>query len=238
MPLSIPQIESVQPDLVAKLNSESYFIDIPVFGIREARMRSDVDKALAGAKPKNGKAGITVQVMMPALVKPQPNTPGPLCSIRVLIRVQENPAINLGAHGTGKTAEAVGVMVLQLIHGFSLPGIASTFFAEPGEAMVSNQSFAPLVTYDITMESLFPMAMLPKLATPNIVCPEFSLSITHQDATATLYYTTNSSFPGPGNAAAKAYNAPISVTVGQIIRAAAYKTGYAGSDAAMSEITQ
>lgn len=237
MLLPNPEIESVQPDLAAKLKSESYFVDIPVFEIREERVESQVAAALAGRKPKNGKVGVAVEVMMPMLKTAKPNAPGPLCALETLIRVKENPPLNLGSHGTGKTAEAVGVTILQTLHGFSTPGICGTFYPSQNESMVPNRDFPPMVAYDIKLESIFPLTPLDRMAAPVIDCPVSTVSIIHPDPAAVIYYTTDGSFPGPGATAPQAYSTPFVATPGTIIRAAAYKPGYTGSDVSMSIIT-
>ena len=92
-----PEIESVQPDLVVKLNGEPYFFNIPVVAIREQRIESELEKSLSAYKPKNGKSGVAVEVLMPTLGTDNPNAPGPLATLQVHIRVKENPTVNLGA---------------------------------------------------------------------------------------------------------------------------------------------
>ena len=232
-----PEIEAVQPDIVAFLNSDSYFIDIPVIALRKERIQSEFDATLSGINPKGGHAGVGVEVLMPALDSASPNSPGPFCTIKVLLRVKENPLVNLGLMGTQKTAEAVATRILQLLHGLGLPGIlTSTLYAAP-QAISPSTEFLPLVAYYVEVHAAFKFTPLAKLSAPQIVCPVLSVVISHPDSAATLYYTTDSSFPGPGNAAAQVYAAPFAVSAGTYIRAAAYKSGYAGSDAAMSEIT-
>ena len=231
-----PEIESIQPDAAAKLNSENYFIDIPVFAIREERIESEIAKALAGHKLKNGKTGVAVEVMMPTLKSAKPNAPGPLMTVELLVRVKENTLLNLGSKGTGKTAEAVGVMILQALHGFSLPGVCGTFYPASNESMAPNRDFLPLVTYDIKLEALFPLTPLNKLAAPVIDCPLNTVSIIHPDPAAVTYFTTDATFPGPGGTTPQIYTNPFVAVAGTIVRAAAYKTGYAGSDVSMSII--
>lgn len=233
-----PEIEAVQPDIVACLLSDSYFIDIPVIALRKERIVDEFNSALSGITLKGGHAGVGVEVLMPALDSAEPNAPGPLCTLKVLLRVKENPTVNLGPMGTQKTAEAVAARILQLLHGLGLPGILTgSLYAAP-QAISPSTEFLPLVSYYIELHSAFEFTPLPKMAAPQIVCPALEVSITHSDAGASLYYTTDSTFPGPGNAAAQIYTAPFAVETGTYVRAAAYKAGFAGSDVAMAAITE
>jgi hypothetical protein len=229
-------IERIQPDIAAKLASEGYFSDIGVFQIREERIQADIDKALAGLVAKAGKIGVAVEVMMPMIVNPTVNAPGPQCVIQQLVRVKENPVLNLTNRGTGKTAESIGVKIVQVLHHFQLAGIAQTFYPSD-DVMVPNRDFLPMVTYDVKMLATFPMDSLLKCPNTGISESGGSVTLTCALAGASIYYTTNETFPGPGNAAAHVYAAPFAVSSGTVVRSAAYKAGYIGSDVAWDTVS-
>jgi hypothetical protein len=225
-------IETIQPDLVAKLNSEPFFSDINVFAIREERVESEIKQALAGTQPKAGKIGAVVEVMMPMIRTPNKNAPGPIAELSQIIRVKENPTLNLGKNGTKKTAEAIALQILQLFHGFYLQGLLQSLYPAP-DAMEHNRDFWPMVTYDVKLGALFPLAPLAKLPMPGISSPAQTVTLTGQ---GTIYYTTDGTFPGPGNSAAHRFSAPFTVPSGTVVRTAVYDPAFAGSDILMATI--
>ena len=70
---------------------------------------------------------------------------------------------------------------------------------------------------------------------------EASLTVTFaapaSDPDAEIYYTTDGSFPGPGNSAAVLYSAPFAVASSTVVRWAAYASGKLGSSTGMATIT-
>lgn len=226
-------IESIQPDLATKIVSESYFIDIAVAQVREERLQSEIDQALAGLRSKAGKIGAGIEILMPRIKTPNPNAPGPMCVLEQVFRVKENPAFNLGAQGTGKSAEAIALQILQILHGFSLDGVLGTFFAAP-DALTPNRDFAPLVAYDVKLLANFPLQPLPKLSAPVLTAPGLTVTLS---GTGIIYFTLDGSLPGPGNAEAQIYTAPFAVASRTVVRAAAYAPNFTGSDVLMATIS-
>ncbi len=225
-------IESIQPDLAAKLASEDYFLDIALAQVREERLQSEIDQALGGLRSKGGKIGVGVEILMPRIKASHPGAPGPLCLLEQVFRVKENPILNLGALGTGKSAEAIALQLLQVLHGFCLEGVLGAFYAAP-DALSPNRDFAPLVACDVKLLANFPLPPLPKLAAPLLTAPGLSVALA---GAGNIYFTTDGSLPGPGNLAAQLYSAPFAVASGTVVRTAAYAPNFTGSDVLMATI--
>jgi hypothetical protein len=94
------------------------------------------------------------------------------------------------------------------------------------------------VIYRITMTVEITADRKDKVATPQISASGASITLTCATSGAACYYTTDESFPGPGNAAALLYSTPFTLASGtHLLRVAAHKTGSACSDAVMAELT-
>ena len=76
-----------------------------------------------------------------------------------------------------------------------------------------------------------------KCALPGIASPAQTVTLTATENGTTIYYTTDGSFPGPGNAAAEEYSGPFEVASGTVVRWAGYLAGCCGSDAGQATIT-
>lgn len=246
--MSNPQIETVQPDIFAKIASEPFFDTIAQFMIRKNRYQSEIDDALSNATSDATQAGtlpgVTIEVLMPMLKTNLTNAPGPVVTLEQRLIVKENPTINLGAGGVGLTAETVAVQLLQTLHQFYLGGICQALYPAP-EAIVANRDFPDLVAYDVVMQATFSLTPLDRCgcpAPPVITAPEtnpvpISFAPPASDPDAAIWLTTDGSFPGPGNAAASAYAPGLTVDSGTAIRWAAYVAGKLGSSTGMATIT-
>jgi hypothetical protein len=132
------QIENVQPDVYFKLLSEVYFNQVSIFQIREKRLDTEVNKALSGLAGRNGGAGATIEVLFPTLKAPLENTPGPVASLEQRFLVKEQRAVNMGANGTGLSAEQIAVNIAQTFQLFYMGNsaglngfyVAPTFYRE------------------------------------------------------------------------------------------------------------
>jgi hypothetical protein len=226
------QIESVQPDVYAKLLSEPFFNPVAIFKIREKRLDTEVSRALAGLAGRNGAGGATIEVLMPTLKAALPDTAGPVCTLEQQFIVKEQPTVNLGAHGTGLTAEQIAVSLAQTFQLFFLGGALQGFYAAPifyqYQAPGPN---APFIMLRVTMNATFVLTALERTLTPAAAETLGTVTLTDQQpgGGSTIYYTTDGSFPGAGNPSAVVYAAPFAVSSGLVVRAAAYKGSLQGS---------
>jgi hypothetical protein len=237
------QIEQIQPDIFNKLASEPYFATISLFQIRKERFQSEINEALSSATFDPGQSGklpgATIEVLMPLLKTNLVNAPGPVVTLEQRLTVKENPQINLATGGVNLTAEQIAVEILQTLHQFYLGGICQALYPA-AQAMAPNGSFSGLVAYDVVLHATFNLTPQTRTGCP-LPPTEAGLTLTFappaSDPTATIYYTTDGSFPGTGNAAAKVYGAPFAVTSGTTVRWAAYVAGKLGSSTGMAVIT-
>lgn len=238
-----PQIEQIQPDIFNKLASEAYFATISLFQIRKERYESEINEVLSSVTfdpTQSGKLpGATVEVLMPAIKTNLANAPGPVVTLEQRLTVKENPTLNLAEGGTNLTAEEIAVQILQTLHQFYLGGICQALYPAP-EAIVPNHGFPDLVAYDVVLQATFNLTPPARTGWPPPPV-ENSLTLTFtnnpSDPTASIYTTTDGSFPGPGNATASLYAAPFAVTGGTVVRWAAYAAGKLGSSTGMATIT-
>jgi hypothetical protein len=240
------QIEQIQPDVFNKLASEGYFAAIPLFQIRKERFESEIAEALSSATFDAGqsgkRAGATIEVLMPVIRTNLVNAPGPVVTLEQRLVVKENPTINLGAGGVNLTAEEIAVETLQTLHQFYLGGICQALYPAP-EAIAPNREWSGegIVAYDVVLRATFNLTPPERTACPAapVENPPLTLALSAPapDPAAGIYYTTDGSFPGPGNSAAQVYAAPFAVGSGTVVRWAAYAAGKLGSSTGMATIT-
>lgn len=240
----ISQIEQIQPDVFDKLASEPYFAPISLFMIRKERYESAINEALSEATFDPGQSGkrpgATVEVLMPVIKTNLVNAPGPVVTLEQRLMVKENPAINLAAGGVNLTAEQIAVQILQTLHQFYLGGICQALYPAH-KAIVPNEKFPGLVVYEVVLQATFNLTAPDRTGcpVPPTEGPPLTLAFTApaSDPAATIYYTVDGSFPGPGNSSATGYAGPFAVASGATLRWAAYAANKLGSSTGMATIT-
>ena len=226
------QIESVQPDVYAKLLSEPFFNPVAIFKIREKRLDTEINRALAGLTGRNGAGGATIEVLMPTLKAALAETAGPVCTLEQQFMVKEQPTVNLGANGTGLTAEQIAVNLAQTFQLFFFGGALQGFYTAPTfyqyQAPGPN---SPFIMLRVTMHATFVLTPLERTLMPAALETAGTMVLTDQQpgGGSTIYYTRDGSFPGGGNPNAAVYSAPFAVSSGMVIRTAAYHGSLQGS---------
>ncbi len=226
------QIESVQPDVYYKLLSEPWFKDIAIFKIRDKRLDSEVNRALAGLAGRNGKGGASIEVLMPVLKGAMAETAGPVCTLEQKFIVKVQPSVNQGAHGTGLSVEQIAVNIAQTFQLFYLGGAMQGFYAGPEfykyQAVPEG---VPFLAVAVTVQATFALSALTRTLVPAASAAAETVTLTDQQpgGGSAIYYTIDGSFPGAGNANAVLYTVPFTVPSGTVVRTAAYKAGLIGS---------
>ena len=226
------QIESVQPDVCGKLLSEAYFANVAIFAVREKRLDTEVNQALSGLQGRNGKGGATIEVLMPTLKTALPDTAGPVCVLEQAFIVKEQPTVNLGANGTGLTCEEIAVNLAQTFQLFFLGGPMQGFYAAPAFYKYVNEGKEkPFVAIEVTLHATFVLTALQRTVGPAAAAAAQTVTLTdlQPGGGSAIFYTTDGSFPGSGNANAVLYVAPFTVASGTVVRTAAYREGLQGS---------
>jgi hypothetical protein len=173
--------------------------------------------------------------LMPLFDVEKAAQPGPSLIASVTIRVQEIPTINLGSNGTGKSAEQIAEQVAKKLHHLHAVGLYSPLYPAK-DFITANRDYLPKITYDVRFLSMMPLAKLAKVAIPTITPSSGSagtpVSLACSTGGASIYYTTDDSWPRNGNGTL--YAAPFNAPNGPL-RAAAYAAGFIGSDCARGE---
>lgn len=222
-------MEKLQSDVTDKLNSEELFDLVNVVSLRKLQILSEVTAGLVFLTAKGGKLGAGLLVGMPTIEVPDPDVPGPELKVVIAVRSMENPTINQDAtQGTLLTAETNAINALQVLHQLGIEGLGNLYASR--RAVVPNTDTEGVVAYDVFLEATLPSALIVQVAQPVAAENGLTVTLTNVTAGATIYYTTDDSFPGKGNPAALLYAGPFVVASGTKVRWAAYKTGMRGSD--------
>lgn len=235
-------IESLQQFIHARISQDPYFSDVPVYLFRprsedeSVMIQTEIDSALAGIESKAGKLGAAILVPMPDADVPEPEIPGPRLDMVPIVRVLEIPAINMSSAGTGKSAEDLALKILNLIHHTFFQDLGTTVIADANalEALAEDHG---RIGYDVQFRCPIGLSRPTKCAIPQITGTAAAVTITSATASASIYYTTDGTYPWSGNDTAHLYSAPFAVTSGQTVRAVATKTNYTASDLASATIT-
>lgn len=226
----------LQTDVTDKLNSEELFRYVAVSSFRKLVIDSEINASLATLTTKNGKVGTGLLVLMPTITVASPNVPGPMGEVGLTVRVFENTNVsNDATTGSLVSAETAGLNVMRVLHEWGIFGLTTPYSDK--RALVPNYDYEGLVVYDINFTSELPMAPLVSVDLPGLVSPAQTVTLTDTTGGATVYYTTDGTFPGSGNAGATLYAGPFVVAIGTVVRWAAYKTGMRGSDVGQATIS-
>lgn len=240
-------LERLQTEITAKLNSGEYFADVTVVSLRKLVIASDIAASLVHLTEKANKKGVGVIVGMPSVTVPNPNVPGPEIHLRIPVRVKESPIINqdLTSGGTGKTAEAVALKVQATLHRFGINGLANLYAGERGAqspfSITPNTDEEGVVAYDVFFEAVIAQEDFEQCVTPTISAVGLTVTLTNITAGAHIRYTSAPGavpeFPWDGDSTGEEYSGPFLVNSGDVVRWAAYKAGLNGSDVDQATIT-
>jgi len=223
----------LQQDVCDKLNSEAAFEYLAVATLRRHVIQREIERRLAHLTGKNGRKGCGLTVRMPSLQGIQPNVAPAQGEVLVAVDVVENPEINFNAGGTQVTAEEAARAARTALHQFAIEGKVLLYQDEKAIEPLAGleKEFPGCLGYRVLLRGRMSEAAAAKCALPEISAPRQTVSLSTPDERAVIYYTTDGSFPGPGNAAAAVYAGPFAVESGTVVRWAGYLAGKLGSDA-------
>lgn len=228
--------ERLQNDITGALlaDADSYFADIVVVSLRSLEADSLAANAVAGTKLKNGKAGVAVRVLMPTLRKHEKEIVSQVRS-RVIVRVCENPTINNGALGTGKSAEEVSAKCIDILDRLKVAWSASELRLDEDEVTPAMED--GMLIYDLPFYTFLPTPGRSVVATPTLTVAS-TVTLATSTSGAAIYFTTDGvTFPSAANAATL-YSAPFTTPAsGTLIRVAAFKAGLRQSNVVHYTVT-
>ena len=216
-------LEQLQNDVEHCLLSLTQINTVAITAVRPrsagaaAQIQTKINNTLAGLELRNGKNGTAIIIGMPVLANVNPNLYGVKGDLILELSVIENIMVNEGANGTGFTAESLAYQLAQMIPQMN--------FAPFGQLLADKQLITPRpeavmekrIEYRVRLSVLSHAAPFPKCDTPRITQGGGNITIS---GTGDLWYTTDGSFPGPGNGAAVLYSAPFAFAAGSYRTAA------------------
>jgi hypothetical protein len=192
-------------------------------------------ETLAYLTPRNGRKGCGIIVEIPELSVASPNLPGPEFDLSVVCLVLEDPLTNYGPQtGTLKPADQVAQRIIEVGHNWSLMPHGQLY--AKGASIVPAQDFEPLRAFRARLNLKMPRTQTDRVAPVAISEADGLITLTVPDG-VTAYYSTDGSFPGPANPAARIYDAPVAVEVGSEFRWCAYQDGKLPSFAEHATVT-
>ncbi len=175
------------------------------------------------------KIGLGLVVLPAEITDAEKNLPGLPVRVMASVQIIEAVLINRGATGTGIKASVAALRVLDALHQLRIGNRALYADKNPVEAVSMKKGF---VGYTVTVFSETNGGS----GTGRVRDLGFALDlsgnleITTATAGAAIYYTTDGSFPGPSNAAATLFTAPVEINDDMTLRAAAYLSPINPSD--------
>lgn len=219
----------LQNDFAHALLGDEWLQDVNVI-TRWRLLDEDVKRAdreyaaevLAYLTPRNGKKGCGIIVEVPEVSVASGNLPGPEFDLSLVCLILEDPITNQGPQtGTLKPADQVAQRILDIGHGWQVEPLGE-FYAK-GSSMVRATDFEPLRAFRCRLNLKLPRTQTARAALPTIAEDAGTITLTVADG-VDCYYTTDSTFPGPGNPYAQPYAAAFTVDTGTIVRWAGFQT--------------
>ena len=216
-------------DIYHRLLGDESLATVPVLIDDEATMesREAVDRGPRNYRDDRWTGACVVVASVAVVGVDTGNTPSPVLDVAVVLEVLEDVLINEGDSGTGMNAGQLVARVVQSLHmthindrftGLQLP--------ETGAVAELLTDDAGLRGYAVRFEgsgAAFNTVATVNPVTASVAAGLMTLSCTTSGAA--IYYTTDGSYPGPGNAEADLYSEPFAVTSGTMVRTAATKAG-------------
>lgn len=217
-------LETLQADILAVLKNCPELADANLIPEDEGDMEKAILQKL-GTLTGGGtaKPGLVLVVMLPEITDAEPNLPGPPVRLAVEIQVIEQPKINRGAGGTGIRSSVAALRALAALH---LRGLGHcALYAGDGAVKplpVKPGFLSHTVKLAIAYQGITAPAKCGQVTAAWLTGPE-RLDLSCATAASTIRYTTDGSYPAPGNSQAALYSSPIlNLQPGTLIRAAAY----------------
>lgn len=231
-------LERLQADITAKLLSESALATVNILSLRKLLTSSQVPSSAIWMTARGNKLGTGILVSMPFIDGDRAQPGDNSITIKVPIRCFELPDLAQGASGPGLTAEEIALTCRRLLRGMVCePLTALTTEGRSLEPDDMPKEHEGVLQYVLTVQARLGIAADTRCAVPTISESALTVTLAPVTSGSSIYYTTDDTFPGSGNAAATLYTAPFAVVSGTVVRFAAYKSGLSGSIAARRIIT-
>lgn len=221
-------LETVQKDTFERLSATPSLQGINIIMEDENSLDSRVE-LIAGKQ-----SGLCIVVLRADVIEAEKNLPGPTFSVRQEIQIIEHPGINGSSKGHKVRCGTVAIRVLRSLHLATLGNSTIHSAKNPVKAFPVRDSYvSSLVSVTARPESAF----VDKPASVAAEIIEDALVLSCGTPDTQIFYSSDGSYPRAGSGNSQIYTDPITdLTLGSLIRAAAYAPGLNPGDVANIKI--
>lgn len=216
-------------DVYHRVLGDAFLAEVPVLIDDEHDLDNRAAIDLGVRNYRGDKTGACVIVSAVAVLDLNTGqTPVPLMEISLVLEVMEDVQINAGLDGTGLNAGEIVARLVQLLHQCHLDDRFTGFrLADDGpiqEIFSEQQGQRGFALRFVADDAAF--SVVASVQSVTIANAAGTITLTCGTASASIYYTTDGSYPGSGNPAATLYTAPFVPDAGSLVRAAAEKADH------------
>lgn len=215
-------LQETQDDVWGLLTNEPGLLYVPVYRSRtplekdsdgnpivgqSMMIEEQIEQVLGGLAQKNGKGGIVCIVMMPD-AKPYGDGTGEALELTVIVRIIEDRMINEGDTGTGITSAQLMQHLKQVLNRRALRG---SYVMRPAERGAMEEISLPddRKANELRMTLTRSAERLAKVARPLVSIDTGVMTASCTTVDAAIWWSGDSSWPGPQNAASWLYENPV-----------------------------
>ena len=231
----ITHLQQIPLDIYYHIRALDYFANVPVIWAGDLDSDKTLDLYVSGSKKYNNHTGAAINVLRAEFADQSPNLPTPRGRLIVRVRVWANQRINDGGFGTGLSVYEMADYIARACHSLHTSGRVITV---KDITPILAEDFPADEGYEIALQTTESLDSIDKAKAPAVTIGAETTEMTCDTAGASIYYTTDDTFPAASNTAATIYTVAFANPAsGTAIRAAAYKTDYVGSDVTEKTVT-
>jgi hypothetical protein len=229
---SLDVIDRLPFELASRLESDPFFLDIPIVIYEEGNIATEMAKKQALITTKSGHRGAAVIIPQLVLSDPYHDLQFGPCLLRPAFQAIEIPELNRDPNGTGKSARRIGRRIHSNIKIFGIQGLVKTFIPDEPFMVplrlsddVAKTTRGYELNYHCLEDDGEQLSMCQRVTFFPLGETQIELLSTTVDAE--IYYTLDDSYPSKANPNAHLYNGPIDIPDAPdiICRACAYPLG-------------
>jgi len=214
-------LERLQADVFAVLKRTPSLALVNVLSDNEGDLENRVIRALQTLDDPQGKLGLAVAVMLPEVVSADKNLPGPPLNVQIEIQCIEQVMFNRDvAQGTLIRSSQAAMRVMGALHLHCLGDTELYADKDPLKPIKVKAGYVSHVVTMMVRAAGLVVGTKPLGVSAAVVDDKYVL--TCGTAGATIYYTTDGSYPAPGAGGSLGYTAPLVLAAGTRVRCAAY----------------
>ena len=232
----ITPLEQLEQNIFDRIDNDLSMATVVVLQEKKGITDNDLLQTLASNTIAGTKKGACIIIGEAFYDINHPGTVGPMIEPQVYIRCIVRPMVNDGPNGTGISVNQLELSVLQLLHNYIMGDINVTLTAQKGDPIQwvggeRERSITVKGSIKLKPPAKCATVLITEIATDNV-------TLVCATGGASIYYTTDGSYPSPTNETATLYAGPIStLTAGAGLRAVAFnQPNYVASDLAYCQI--